>query len=403
MNSVVLSTVTQPMLFVVAALVMALSIGSTGCGSPSGPVGEQGVGELDGSDGEEDIEESSDSDGDGEWIEAPDLLGYDEDLWSEFSSPLGALAASTLPTDDSGLIGRNREWGEMYSARFQVGVGFSLRMFLAGQGATQVELAFRGIEVAFTTIEDGGRMPARVPEEISQGAEPGRQDVASAASFFLGDACHGLLTLQQRPDAQEWISAARQEEVAMKVAQAMEWLETEVEVLREADAAAPNRLLFNARTFIACGFLVESSDLIEVGDEFIHRALALQRPDGVFLEGGGHDTNYQAVALRLALELLVLRESPELLTAVDLAAGWMLSRACGDGRIDSSENTRTCGGGESFLGQQKVLTVTEVFFGFAAYSVVFDDAASQAAAAQVVQWFATSPETSCFEGPDACL
>lgn len=396
-------------------VIVALS--AMACSNPSGEIPDAGTGNSDAEerdagdhdDGSADVErstvdtdESREPDDHGESFEAIDLLTHDAALWTSFPEPMAALAASTLPTDDSGLIGRNRQWGDMYSARFQLGVGFSLRIFLAGQQATQQGLAFRGIEIAFSTIEEDGLMPSRVPEEISGGGEPGRQDVASAASFFLGDACHGLLALRQTPNSNELIEESRQLYVAEQVARAIRWLETEVEVLQQADAAAPNRLLFSARTFIACGALVEAPDIVDIGDDFIARALVLQREDGVFLEGGGHDTSYQAVALRLGLELLVLRESPELLAAVSSATRWLLGRACGDGRIDSSDNTRTCGGGESFLGQQKELSATDVFFTFAAYSIIFDDATARESANQVVRWFSTNPETSCFEGSDAC-
>lgn len=330
------------------------------------------------------------------------LIEFDNALLAALPGPISALAASNMPSDESGLIGRNREWGAMYSPRFQTGTGFSLRIVLAAGRFQELERVYNGIVVGFSTMEADGTMPSRVPAEVGQGALPLRQDIASAAAFFLGDACTGLLAMGENPEATVWVSKNRQDLVAEHVRAAMQWISGEVDVLQQADATAPNRLLFNARTFIACGALLEQPQLVDVGEDFIARALALQRPDGVFLEGGGHDTSYQAVALRIGYEVLALKDSEPLRDALQKGTLWLLERACENGRIDSTDNTRTCSGGESFLGVAKLLSITDVLMSFLAYYVIFDEARGLLSSQRLVTWYGTNPATSCYEEPEVC-
>lgn len=45
----------------------------------------------------------------------------------------------------------------------------------------------------------------------------------------------------------------------VNVSLALTWLLTQESLLRQGDADAPNRLLFSARSFYACGLLVNNS------------------------------------------------------------------------------------------------------------------------------------------------
>ena len=82
--------------------------------------------------------------------------------------------------------------------------------------------------------------------------------------------------------------------------------------------------------------------------------------DGVFLEKGGPDSSYQAVA---ALKLLVWTlyfPDKKLETAVDRAVRWELRRVGLDGRIDVTGNTRTGLGQEQWMGHPKGVDLSEI-------------------------------------------
>lgn len=164
-----------------------------------------------------------------------------------FPNEAPRLTEAALPRQGEALIGRNREWGRMYAARFQMGTGSALRVALAAGRAAEARRAFEGVEAGFSTIEANGRLPASVPLSFSLGAAPSETDVASGAAFFLGDACLGLLALEASPIAGEVASSERRERARARAARAITWLVDAAPLLAAGDAGAPNRLLFDAR------------------------------------------------------------------------------------------------------------------------------------------------------------
>ena len=82
--------------------------------------------------------------------------------------------------------------------------------------------------------------------------------------------------------------------------------------------------------------------------------------DSVFLEKGGHDSSYQAVA---ALNLQVWTTyfpDEKLDAAVERAVGWLRGRVAADGRIDVIGNTRTGLGQEQWRGHDKGVDLSEI-------------------------------------------
>ena len=324
---------------------------------------------------------------------APDhsaLVAADAEAYRSFPDALDALATARLPTDDFGLIGRNRTWGAMYSPRFQLGAGAALRVALASGHPAPARRAFRAVEAGAEVVRADGSVPSRLPPEI--GGTPSAADQASGAAFFLGDACLGLLALDASGTADAVASHDRREAVADALGRAVAWLLSQEGVLLGADRLAPNRLLFNARAFQACGALAEDSAraaAAEAAGRFIEAALALHRPDGVFVEGGGHDTSYQGVAVRVGEDVL-LAEYPDadgrLRSALGAGAGWLAGRVDPNGVVDSSGNTRTCAGGETVFGEPKRIAIADVFAGLAYAGVRTGDDAVLDAAARVARW-----------------
>lgn len=320
-----------------------------------------------------------------------------------FPSEALELAQAGLPRAGEVLIGRNRSWGRMYASRFQMGTGTALRTTLAQSRAADAARAFDGVEAGFSNMDTSGRLPASVPISVSMGASPRESDVASGAAFFLGDACSALLSLSVSPGAADVVAMARQQLVQQRAARSISWLRAMASTLQTADAAAPNRLLFDARAFLACGRLTPQPEIAGVADAFVRRALALQAPDGWFDESGGWDTSYQAVTLEIGTDVHSLLTAGALKdslgNALQSGSEWLTSRIDEEGRVNSTGNRRTCSGGESFLGTPKQLSIASVITGLARVtSHVRAVDGAEAAARRVVAWARQHPDGDpCFE------
>lgn len=133
------------------------------------------------------------------------LASLDGRSYRAFPDAFGALAASRLSRDESGLIGRNRAWGELFSPRFQLGAGSALRTALAAERPRDAASAFRAIEVGALSARPDGLLPSRLPPSV--GGPPSAADSASVAAFFLGDACLGVRAFDALAVAAPWLAA----------------------------------------------------------------------------------------------------------------------------------------------------------------------------------------------------
>lgn len=242
--------------------------------------------------------------------------------------------------------------GRALQCQVSVRGGRALRHGLATADPQIILPARRAIHAGLATVRADGAFPASLPSEIAGDRQPGLSNQASAAAFFLSDACPALLLAGPTADALSRIQAAT------------EWLERHRMLLRERDQSAPNRLLISALAFVACGQLLDDVDTVASANPFIDDALGFVRGDGVFLEAGGGDTSYQAVNLVVAIEIGTLidgsSEGEPLHDAVQSGALWLADRIGAHGALDSSNNTRTCAG-EDFIGRPKEVDLREVF------------------------------------------
>jgi hypothetical protein len=133
------------------------------------------------------------------------------------------------------------------------------------------------------------------------------------------------------------------------------------ERLKREDAEAPNRLLFDALAYGLSGVLTHDEQLRKLGRCFVDLALTRYRSsDGGFLEKGGADSSYQAVAA-LKLQVWVLHFPDKRLDeAIDRAVQWEIDRVGPDGRIDVTGNTRTGLGQEQWMGHTKDVNLSEI-------------------------------------------
>jgi hypothetical protein len=333
--------------------------------------------------------------------ELPSVFAADRLVFERHPLELSAIAAPGAAIDAGGLIGKNREYGAMISPRLQLGAGSALRIGLHQEKTAMVRAGFRAIEAGVSAITETGIVVSRKPPDAPIGAILSDGDKASGAAFFLSDACTGMLALGASANPDSVADKDRRARVTKMLSLGVQWLSTQTGALQRADKAAPNRLFFDALAFQACGALSGDQVIQNKSVPFVTMALAQTRSDGVFVEGGGSDTTYQAVAVRLALDLLLSEYLAENRDELNLAwqrgAAWLGARILDDGRIDSTGNTRTCSGGESFLGTDKKVWPPGVYGALVYAGELAGDRQVLAAAGRLSRWAQANPRADpCF-------
>lgn len=143
----------------------------------------------------------------------------------------------------------------------------------------------------------------------------------------------------------------------------MNWLASNKPALLQQANYAPNRLFFDATTFILNGKLLGNSKLTAIGNEFVARGLQAQRADGSFIEGGGYDSSYQATSIGVLTVLLpniadaTLKQ--QVLAAIQKAIAWEKGRILPTGEVMVDGNARTGLGQEAFMGKIKDVNYAE--------------------------------------------
>jgi hypothetical protein len=322
----------------------------------------------------------------------PSQIDADRRVVAKFAEEMSALGNGGANVDANGLLNENRNWGALYSPRFQMDAGTALRVGAVLGKRDMLGAGFRAINVATGAIAPDGVVISRLPEDRFPDAVISAADLASGAAFFLADACSGMLAVEAKHSIA--VSDDDWQRVVSDLSRALIWLDTQHTLLKKVDARAPNRLFFDALAFQACGELTKQSTARAA--EFVALALEKSREDGVFEEGGGSDTTYQAVSVRISLALLLAgydgADAELLWTANISGARWLAARVRDDGTVDSSMNTRTCAGGEAFMGREKRLSLKTVFQALAYSGMLANDVGLEDAAARVSAWARDNPK-----------
>ncbi|MEN6407275.1 MAG: hypothetical protein ABFC77_12485 [Thermoguttaceae bacterium] len=276
--------------------------------------------------------------------------------------------------DAQGMVAYNQDGFK--SPEFQRGAMHSLILAVVRNDQPAVASAWRAIDATFAhQQEDGGFS--------RPGAPCGGP---SAAAFWLSSVSEAILVLRESPLEPEFREQIAQ--VIPKIHKAARWLAQpryQKRLARE-DADTPNRLLFDALAFGLSGLLTDDVELQQLGRRFVDLAMTHYRPsDGVFLERGGSDSSYQAVAaLKLQVWTLYFPDK-KLSEAVDRAVRWECDRVGPDGQVDVTGNTRTGLGQERWMGHDKSVNLSEVTLCLLWHAAATGDQSSQAAARRIQQ------------------
>ncbi|MBL4787757.1 MAG: hypothetical protein JKY60_01445 [Kordiimonadaceae bacterium] len=286
----------------------------------------------------------------------------------------------------------------MFSPRFQMGAGRSLRISLIEGDISRAAGAYTGIFAGTEAIAENGTVGSRLPLPYARRNKISEGDKLSAAAFYLGDACLGIMALEQQPRVMRMLISREHAALTASLKGAAQWLYYRRSSLQANDSHAPNRLLFDALAFQACGTLTNDRLMKEAAAEFATYAISSLTDEGFFIESGGWDTSYQGVAVRVGSDLVLAGlKHPKLTEALQKATSWLSDRIRGDGSINSQGNTRTCTGGEAFLGKLKKVDVTEVFLALAYQGSLHNDLRWLGAAERVSKWVQANP------GNDPCF
>lgn len=319
--------------------------------------------------------------------EAQALVSFDR-------SALAALAAANAP-DSAGALSRNRDG--YFSVRFQTGLSAATSFGIVAGDVSALDASVRALRYAFGYQDADGGFAVVAPPSLAASQPPASAgDIASAHAFFLSEVGRGLRLLDESSvwrDASS-LGAARDSVQALRpqVARALDWMLAREDLLRAYDAAAPNRLLFDAQALATVGRWLGREDALEAARRFVRAALALQRADGVFTEQGGYDSSYQGVALLRALGTwfaLPPEDSTRALLWEGIARGteWQASRIMASGAISLDGNTRVYPGGERFLGEEKAIAWTDTVQAFWYVAALVDNAEWRALGDRVAQHY----------------
>lgn len=296
-------------------------------------------------------------------------------------SALQALAAVNTP-DASGALSRNKT--AYFSVRFQTGLAATVGYGVVARDAGAIAAGVSALRYAYSVQESDGGFPVVPPPDLAASLPPPSDgDIASGHAFFLSEVGRMLRLLEESSTWRDDPSLAAERQVVdslrPRIALSLDWLLAREMMLRSYDAAAPNRLLFDAQALAATGRWLGRADALDAARRFVDAALALQRGDGVFIEAGGHDSSYQAVALLRGLGTWLALPPGDstrarLWEAIARGTEWQATRIGSDGAISLVGNTRVFPGGESFLGQEKGVAWTDTVLAFWYVAALTDDA-----------------------------
>jgi len=162
--------------------------------------------------------------------------------------------------------------------------------------------------------------------------------------------------------------------------------------LHDQDSAY--HLLNDSLAYIICGEIYNNLNMIKRGHIFLDIALELQRPDGAFLEGKGHDSSYQASIIVLLVYYMLFVQNRgffnKVLRAIAMGLIWEKSRILPTGKINSRNNTHRKLTYSTFSGRQSDISYSDVIKAFLWYGFFTRDPESKLLARRVYQFIRKS-------------
>ncbi len=271
------------------------------------------------------------------------------------------LAEKDAPNKD-GAMGRNKS--TYFHVRFQLGLHNLVGFGLAAKNENALDYFLKAVEYSFQHQLTSGGFKLEIPRRYEGQGSPSESDLASGVAFFAASLGSGWYAINTNRWAQKSTQLEpmrhRLDGLKPQLKLTLDYLKSELEVLKLKDQHAPNRLLFDAVAFYTLGKLVVDDEALDMADELIGLATNQVDEAGYYIEGGGFDSSYNGVATALSFRLLLMGFSGHDLDKVAVKAmAWQVSRINDQGQISTSGNSRVNHSinGESFLGRKKDVDV----------------------------------------------
>jgi hypothetical protein len=299
-----------------------------------------------------------------------------DDLDIQTSGPLISLTyrdptAALLGMSAKGAAGVNAQWEsgarrQWYIEEQRVGEVAAIGGIVTFDPAT-VEGAIRLFNWGFA-------------RQVANGSFAGTSDPFHSTSFFVAAVAHTCLFVRRAvqsgrfPLAERYLQrfapyTALVQRAARWMAQPHIWSAG----LALNEPFTHRRYLVGAALGLS-GVLAGDHALIERARPLIENGLALQRPDGVNPEIGGHDSSYQMTGVVFAQHWVTNLPddplTPRVRAMIQRALTWEANRVLPSGEVSAQGNSRTAGQERSRAGVTKGVAYSRVIRGFAAWAAL---------------------------------
>ena len=188
---------------------------------------------------------------------------------------------------------------------------------------------------------------------LKQMAEDGSftcDDAFHSATFLVETTAHSILLIESSPFAKTFQPQVA--ELKKPLLRCALWMASSFNF----SAAEKQRIYTHRRFLVGCALmqtaLIHDNKLLrQTAEYFIQDGTRMQRHDGAFLEKGGHDSSYHAVAMIYFQRILMVTplewQADSWKTSLDQGMRWMVGRVKENGEVEVKGNTRTG------LGQEK--------------------------------------------------
>ena len=302
------------------------------------------------------------------------------------------LAEANSP-NEVGAIGRNRP--AYFHVRFQRGMHHVADYGLVSKRVDVIQRFLTAVTYSLDRQLPTGDFELVIPESLKDNGKPSIADRASGVAIFVSSLGLGIHALETNAWFMESSACAnerrRLSKVKPRLKATLAYLLKHQQYLEEADSKAPNRLLFDALAFEVLGRILKNEAAQKVAKSFVDKAVnQVHKKEGYFIEGGGFDSSYNAVATALALRLVMVGYDGHELQPICMSAiHWQKDRVMDSGEVSTEGNTRVRPGksGESFLGKEKDVDVGHVVEAFTLGGKVLSDRTFDTLAARVVYFY----------------
>ena len=284
-----------------------------------------------------------------------------------------------------------------------INVGFQYHTFdflphaILKKDVRYLEASFLVAEYALARqLSDGGFQYGESNGTLKTGSVESPAAAASSATLFFYDLGHSLLVL--RDDS--WFTTSdecaryrvRLEAIRKRVGKSLDWLYGK-RALLATDKAASNRTLAHALAFYFMGRALGHSDAQLAGRQIFQHALGNMTADGVFPEGGGFDSSYQAVnVLECAWMYHNLDPSDSELrksiwTAMQRGVERENASILPTGEVATVGNSRISAKGERYFGHQKSINSKQILAALGYYAEMAGESAARDRVHRLVSFY----------------